>query len=342
MRRRAGSRRPSPLAGAGRSAAPTWPAPSPRRSSWRARTARRSRSWPARPPSGKRSKGSRERPGVVGRGARRVAAGAALLGAGGLIYAREVETRRVEVRSVELTLPRLAPEFDGYRIVQFGDLHLDDWSRPERLHRIVEKVNEQRPDLGAITGDFGSYSARAFDAERLIAALRGLRARDGCAAILGNHDYLTDVKLVRHCIREGGVTELINGVLTLKRGDAALHFAGIDDVMEGRSRLDLVLQKLPESGAAILLAHEPDFADVSAATGRFDLQLSGHSHGGQIGVPLLRRLVLPPFSQRYTRGLYEVGGMVLYTNRGLGFVHLRLRFLCRPEITVLTLRSPEG
>ena len=270
---------------------------------------------------------------------RRVAAATALAAAGGFFYAREVETRRVEVRSVELTLPRLAPEFDGYRIVQFGDLHLDDWSRPERLHRIVEKVNEQRPDLVAITGDFGSYSAREFDANRLIEALRGLRARDGCVAILGNHDYLTDVKLVRRCIREGGVEELINSVRTLRRGAAALHVAGIDDVMEGNSRLDLVLRELPEEGAAILLAHEPDFADVSSATGRFDLQLSGHSHGGQVAVPLLRRLVLPPFSQRYTRGLYEVRGMTQYTNRGIGFVHARLRFLCRPEITVFTLRS---
>jgi predicted MPP superfamily phosphohydrolase len=272
---------------------------------------------------------------------RRVAGASSLLGVCGLLYAREVETRRVEVNPVTLTLPRLAPEFDGYRLVQIGDLHLDDWTKPERLRVITEKVNEQRADLVVITGDFASYSAEQLDAQRLIEALRALRARDGCVAILGNHDYLTDVKLVRRCIREGGVRELINDVRTLKRGDAALHVAGIDDVMEGRSRLDLVLEKLPESGAAILLAHEPDFADVSAATGRFDLQLSGHSHGGQIGVPLLRRLVLPPFSQRYIRGLYEVGGMILYTNRGLGFVHLRLRFLCRPEITVFTLRSPD-
>ena len=85
-----------------------------------------------------------------------MAAATALAAASGLFYAREVETRRVEVRPVELTLPRLAPEFDGYRIVQFGDLHLDDWSRPERLHRIADKVNEQHPDLVAITGDFGS------------------------------------------------------------------------------------------------------------------------------------------------------------------------------------------
>ncbi len=272
----------------------------------------------------------------------KVAAATALLGAGCLIYAREVETRRVEVKHMTLTLPRLAPEFDYYRLVQIGDLHLDDWTKPERLRGIAQKVNEQQPDLVVITGDFASYSAEQLDAQRLIDALRALRTHDGCVAILGNHDYLTDVKLVRRCIHEGGVTELINDVCTLERGDAALHIAGIDDVMEGRSRLDLVLEKLPGSGAAILLAHEPDFADVSAATGRFDLQLSGHSHGGQIGVPLLRRLVLPPFSQRYTRGLYEVGGMILYTNRGLGFVHLRLRFLCRPEITVFTLRSPDA
>ncbi len=280
--------------------------------------------------------------GRILRGASRARlAAAALLGAGGLLYAREVETRLVEVKHVVLTLPRLAPEFDGYRLVQIGDLHLDDWVKPERLRGIAQKVNEQRPDLVAITGDFASYSAEQLDARRLIEALRDLRARDGRVAILGNHDYLTDVKLVRRCIREAGVTELINDAITLERGGSALHVAGIDDVMEGRSRLDLVLQELPESGAAILLAHEPDFADVSAATGRFDLQLSGHSHGGQIGVPLLRRLVLPPFSQRYTRGLYQVGGMILYTNRGLGFVHLRLRFLCRPEITVFTLRSPD-
>jgi len=267
---------------------------------------------------------------------------AGLLGAAGLVYAWVIEPRRVEVKPVTLTLPRLSPEFDGYRVVQIGDLHLDDWTRPERLSELVEKVNDQRPDLVAITGDFASYSAERLDAGRLTEALRALRARDGCVAILGNHDYLTDVKLVRRCLREAGIRGLINGVHRLERGDAALHVAGIDDVMEGMSRLDLVLQELPEAGAAILLAHEPDFADVSAATRRFDLQLSGHSHGGQIGVPLLRRLVLPPFSQRYTSGLYEVRGMLLYTNRGLGFVHLRARILCRPEITVLTLRSPGG
>jgi hypothetical protein len=271
---------------------------------------------------------------------RRLAGAAALVGAGGLLYAREVEPRRLEVVRLELTLPRLAAAFDGYRMVQIGDLHLDDWSKPARLDRIVEMVNAESPDLVAITGDFASYSARRLDTGRLVGALRRLSAPDGVLAILGNHDYLTDVKLIRRCIREAGLTELINEVVTLRRGGSEFHVAGIDDVMEGRSRLDLVLGKLPESGAAVLLAHEPDFADVAAATGRFDLQLSGHSHGGQVRVPLLGRAVLPPFSQRYTRGLHRVGGMLVYTNRGLGTVHARLRFGCRPEITALTFRSP--
>lgn len=278
--------------------------------------------------------------GRLGKAAAATALLGAGLGAGGLLYAREVETRLVELVRLTLTLPRLAPPFDGYRLVQIGDLHLDDWTRPERLHRIVERVNGQRPDLVVITGDFASYSARRLDTEMLVGALRRLSARDGAVAILGNHDYLTDVELVRRCIREGGVTELVNGVHTLRRADAELHVAGIDSVMEGRSRLDVVLGRLPEGGVAILLAHEPDFADVAAATGRFDLQLSGHSHGGQVRLPLLTRLVLPPFSQRYTSGLHQVGGMTLYTNRGLGTVNARLRFLCRPEITAITLRAP--
>lgn len=273
---------------------------------------------------------------------RRLAGAAALLGAGGLLYAREVEPRLLEVVRLELTLPRLARVFDGYRVVQIGDIHLDDWSKPARLKRVAEKVNAQRPDLIVITGDFASYSARRLDEGMLVEALRRLSAPDGVVAILGNHDYLTDVGLIRTCIRQADVTLLSNDVLTFERDDAVLHVAGVDDVMEGRSRLDLVLQQLPEDGAAILLAHEPDFADVTSATGCFDLQLSGHSHGGQARVPVLGRAVLPPFSQRYTRGLHEVGGMLLYTNRGLGTVNARLRFGCRPEITALTLRSPAG
>src|SRR3712207_9504673 len=160
------------------------------------------------------------------------------------------------MRPVELTLPRLAPGFDGYRLIQIGDFHLDDWSKPERLLRVVERVNEQLPDLVAITGDFASYSAKELDERQLIEALRALEARDGCVAILGNHDYLTDVKLVRRCIREGGVEELINGVRTLRRGGGAVHGAGVGDVMEGGRRPGLGLGEPQEEGEGEMVAPE--------------------------------------------------------------------------------------
>jgi predicted MPP superfamily phosphohydrolase len=146
--------------------------------------------------------------------------------------------------------------------------------------------------------------------------------------------------VVRRVLAAGGVIELRNAVRTLRRGDGTLHLCGVDSVLEGIGRLDRVLEGLPEGGAAVLLAHEPDFADTSAETERFDLQLSGHSHGGQVSLPLLRSAVLPRLSRKYPSGLYRVGGMLLYTNRGLG-THPRFRLGCRPEITVFTLRAPD-
>jgi predicted MPP superfamily phosphohydrolase len=128
-------------------------------------------------------------------------------------------------------------------------------------------------------------------------------------------------------------------VHTLERGGSLLHIAGVDDVWERQDRLDLVLDRLPAEGGAILLAHEPDFADTSAATGRFDLQISGHSHGGQVIAPFAGPLRLPHLGRKYPLGLYRVGDMLQYTNRGVGMVYPYVRFNCRPEITLFTLRA---
>ncbi len=263
-----------------------------------------------------------------------------LAGISVLFYAHKVAPENIEVTSVSLTLPRLASSFDGYRIVQISDIHMDDWMTFERLKDIMELVNEQRADLIAITGDFVTYSAK-FDNEELIGALSMLRAPDGVIAVLGNHDHEIDPALIRRLIRKSGVLEVSNGFRTLRRGDDTLHLAGVDDLFARQARLHEVLTKLPVEGATILLAHEPDFADASASTGRFDLQLSGHSHGGQVRLPFIGAPYLPPYGRRYPCGLYELDGMLLYTNKGLGMFPPHVRFLCRPEITVFTLRAPE-
>ena len=144
---------------------------------------------------------------------------------------------------------------------------------------------------------------------------------------------------IREILKKCNIIDVSNDVYTLKRGKAQLHIAGVDSVMLNKHRLDLVIEKLPEYGPAILLAHEPDFADVSSSTGRFSLQISGHSHGGQFIIPGLGTLVRGPHFIKYPHGKYKVGEMVQYTSRGLGTNIFWFRINCDPEITIFKLKS---
>ena len=238
-----------------------------------------------------------------------------------------------EIKHLTLTLPRLAPEFRGYRLLQISDIHMDGWMTQRRLTAIMDLVNQQQPDLVAITGDFVTYATELFVAD-LRFALTRLAPPDGTVVVLGNHDHWQQPELLRQMFRDVGLLDLNNVVHTVRRGNACLHLAGVDDVRAGAARLDQVLAQLPPTDCAILLAHEPDFADVEAATGRFDLQLSGHSHGGQIVLPFIGPPFLPSMGRKYPIGRYTVRSMTLYTNRGLGVIP---RLNCRPEISVFTL-----
>lgn len=262
-----------------------------------------------------------------------------LLGICALPYAKFIEPNWIEINSLQLTLPHLSPEFNGYRIVQISDIHRDEWMTQKRFKKIISLVNQQKPDLVAITGDLVTHFSPSI-IPTLKFALDKFIAKDQTVAVLGNHDYLNDSEAIIQAIEESGITYLGNSIYTLHRGNAMLHIAGIDDIWKGKPRLDVLLKQLPNEGAAILLAHEPDFADTSAATGRFDLQLSGHSHGGQVHLPLITGLFLPPFGKKYYSGRYQVKDMIQYTNRGLGMTGKHLRFAARPEITVFTLVSP--
>ena len=259
------------------------------------------------------------------------AVGAGVLGLGGVGYARGVEPGWVDVERVEVSLAGLAWVFDG-------------WMTPERLSDAIRLVNGERPDLVAFTGDLVTADdfldvLAAEVAPGLVGSLRGVRSRDGAVAVLGNHDHWAGADLVRRVLEDGGLREVGNGHFSVRRGRGVLHFAGVDDVMEGRDRLGAVLDGLPGEVAAVLLAHEPDFADRSSESGRFGLQISGHSHGGQVSLPGVGPPVLPPLGEKYPAGRYEVGEMVQYTNRGLGTIRPRLGFGCRPEITTFVLRA---
>jgi uncharacterized protein len=132
---------------------------------------------------------------------------------------------------------------------------------------------------------------------------------------------------------------LKNQILTLDRKGSLLNIAGLGDAWSGEDDLGQILQQLPGIGASILLAHEPDVADRTAETKKFDLQLSGHSHGGQVSLPFMK-LVTPPMGHKYPIGQYQIGDLIQYTSRGVGTSGIRARFNCRPEITVITLHAP--
>ncbi len=244
----------------------------------------------------------------------------------------------LDVNYLTIRLPRLPIEFHEYRLVQISDLHLGTWlSRSNWLHAI-EKANATNPDLVVLTGDFVTYDPEKF-LDDLQAGLCRLQARDGVLATLGNHDHWTDPALVRTSLKACNITVLENQVVAISRSAAQLFIAGVDDVMVGKDDLHAVLSAIPPHQACILLVHEPDFADQSSITGCFDLQLSGHSHGGQINLPGLRSLYLPSLGRKYPSGLQRVNGMLLYTNSGLGTAELQFRYNSRPEIAVFTLLS---
>lgn len=265
----------------------------------------------------------------------------AVLGVSSVIYATKIEPSWLEIVRKDLFLPRLDAAFDGFRLVQTSDIHMGGWMDKKRLARVVDAILDQKPDAVALTGDFlceqDPEERRSLSMTQMSDEFKRLSAYCPTFAVMGNHDYWEGVYMLRRALRYAGVVELPNTFRTLERGRASLHICGVDDIWVGRANLKLLMQALPPQGAAVLLVHEPDFADTSAATGRFDLQLSGHSHGGQIRFPNGRPLVPTYLGRKYPVGLYQVGEMQQYTNRGVGVGIFEVRLNCRPEITVLTL-----
>jgi hypothetical protein len=210
-------------------------------------------------------------------------------------------------------------------------------------------VNGLHPDLIALTGDFVSYPLfspnyvkGALAAEPCAELLRQMQAPYGSWAVMGNHDFFTDPVHVTAALQAQGIQILKNESVPIELKGTRFWLAGVGDVIGGAANLDASLQHAQAEEATILLAHEPDYADRVArqvAAKSVDLQLSGHSHGGQVRLPLMRPLYLPELAKKYISGLYKIGPLTLYTNSGLGTVGVPVRWNCPPEITLLTLRS---
>jgi uncharacterized protein len=251
------------------------------------------------------------------------------------------------VTRIDIPLLRLPREFDGFTIAQLSDFHYDPYFSVIPIRKAVFLANTLNPDLVVLTGDFVSAPVASKSAHANQASLQAypcsdvlekLRAKHGVWAVLGNHDAATNSDHVTEALKQAGIQVLSNSAAPIERSGRRFWLAGVEDVLNGRPDMRTALRGIPADEPVVLLVHEPDFADRSVHHS-IDLQLSGHSHGGQIRIPLLGAPYLPPMGRKYPKGLRKVGNLTLYTNVGLGTLYIPVRFACAPELTFITLRS---
>ena len=261
------------------------------------------------------------------------------------LYSNEIGRHEIEITNPTFYIRNLPPAFEGFRIVQFSDIHLEQYTEEFFVQEVIDRVNALNADLLLVTGDFVSRGPLALEmsyaaASRCAELLRGLTCQERYG-ILGNHDTTVGGRIIRDHMENNGLPILVNEFVKIEREGQHIYLSGLDDFSFGYPNLSLGVPEKPDA-PVILMVHEPDFAVHIGAHRRgpsVDLVLSGHTHGGQIRIPGIRPLALPPFGKLFPHGQYQLGRLQLYVNRGIGTVGVPFRFNCPPEITVATLRN---
>ncbi len=262
-----------------------------------------------------------------------------------LSYAYQVEPLWLEINHHDIVIADLPPAFDGYRIAHLSDLHVGRQLPQRYLEEAIEATLALAPDLIALTGDFIHKGYR--HVAQAAQAVGRLRAPDGLFAVLGNHDFSVRNALgyrryaglhlaVAEALSHQGVVVLRNRTHWLQRGDARLPLCGLDDLWSRECDPVRTFAGVPAEHPRIVLAHNPQTIHL-LQDHRWDLLLSGHTHGGQIDWPGLGRITLGKKARQLAAGLYSHQGAWVYVNKGVGF-GFRFRFGVRPEIALLTLR----
>lgn len=266
------------------------------------------------------------------------AAGATLLGATGTMMGWGITRGRhaFELHEVAVRIPGLPRVLDGYTLVQVSDIHTGLYVGERELDEGLSLARAAKPDLLVVTGDLVDLEAQY--APLVARKLADIAPRDGVFACLGNHDYYAGASAVADHVRAAGVNLLVNDGRMLREQDGGgFALLGVDDQWSARyrgqgARLDVAESRVRRDAPRILLSHQPPTVEHWA--GRVALQLSGHTHGGQINPLGMRPADL---FYRYVAGLYPVRGTALYVNRGYGTVGPPARAWAPPEITRIVL-----
>jgi predicted MPP superfamily phosphohydrolase len=266
-------------------------------------------------------------------------------GYGGYFYAHEIEPRLLKINKHVISHVDIPKSFDGFKIVQFSDTHLGFHYDLKQFKKMLSKISSLNPDIIFFTGDLMDAPNEYPFSEDIVPLLKNLKAPFGKYSIYGNHDHggygsdiykkimdLADFKLL---LNDSDQIQLLDG--------SSIYVMGIDDAMLGKPNFEAAIENVPVGKYKILLSHAPDLADSAVDFG-IQLQLSGHSHGGQIQIPFVGALITPPFAKKYREGFYELKTetpLTLYVNRGIGTTRLPFRFLSKPELSLFTLISKQ-
>lgn len=256
-----------------------------------------------------------------------------------LLYAWAVEPNWIEVTRHEVWFKNLPEEFDGLVVAHLSDLHMREYGARER--RVLEKLAEAKPDVIAVTGDFTLEGSDPSAIRRFLEDLRKQKPAFGIWAVLGNHDHWSPPAAndgaVRKFFSDTGVALLVNEWGRIGKNLDTLTMVGVDDPFTGYDNLGDALRGTQRTPFAILLTHSPQMF-MKADLTKFDLVLAGHTHGGQVRLPGLGPLWLPAGSEGYDSGWFYGVNTQMYVTRGVGTSILPIRFLCRPEIALITLK----
>jgi predicted MPP superfamily phosphohydrolase len=266
------------------------------------------------------------------------AAAVTTVGASCLGYGYAV-SENVQLSHVDVPIRHLSPEFHGLTIGHLSDIHHGMYTGADYIRRCVALLNQQQPDLVALTGDF-TFGRRTY-IEPCADVLSELKPRIGTYAVLGNHDYYQGAGHVARALRRVNINLLIDERERLEVRGARLSLLGVDDLYYGQTDVLRLLRDIPNDEPKVVLAHNPDFIEEFAVkNAHIDLMMSGHTHGGQIRLPLVGAPHIDSdYGQRYAIGMNRCREMQIYTTRGIGTITLPVRLDCPPEIVLYRLRA---
>lgn len=256
-----------------------------------------------------------------------------LLGIGLYVYAKKIEPRWIQATRHEVQLVGLPGSLDGLKVVQISDVHRSEQTPDSIIEKAVRLANSESPDIIVLTGDFINKGPE--NSEICAKILSKLKAPKGIYAVLGNHDHWNGRAIITNALESKGIHLLTNKNRQVAPG---LYIIGIDDYWSGHPNVNRAWSGVDESKGQILLSHSP--LAMPLFRGKNCLALTGHTHGGQYTIPFIPRNKLPGLKgSPYISGWCREGNTQMYVNRGIGSVIVPVRFLCRPEVTVFTLRS---